>query len=74
MLLEGSDTSSATLQSAVLVLACYPEAQKKAQEEIDRVVGSDRAPEWDDIPNLPYTQAVIQEVKRFYFKIVLHRK
>ena len=61
--MEGSDTSSATLQSAVLVLACHPEVQKKAQEEIDNVIGSDRTPQWDDLPNLPYTQAVIKEVR-----------
>ena len=60
--MEGSDTSSATLQSAILVLACHPDVQRKAQEEIDRVIGSDRVPQWEDLPNLPYTQAVIQEV------------
>lgn len=31
----------------------FPEAQKAAQEEIDRVVGSDRLPEMDDAPNCP---------------------
>ena len=60
--MEGSDTSSATLQSAILVLACHPDVQRKAQGEIDRVIGSDRVPQWEDLPNLPYTQAVIQEV------------
>ncbi|KAF8649401.1 hypothetical protein AX16_005842 [Volvariella volvacea WC 439] len=64
-LLEGSDTSSATLQYIVMCLVAYPEKQKKAQEEVDRVVGSQRAPTWDDIPNLPYVRALIEEVQRF---------
>ncbi|KII83911.1 hypothetical protein PLICRDRAFT_118622 [Plicaturopsis crispa FD-325 SS-3] len=65
VLLEGSDTSSATLQGVVLALVAFPEAQKKCREEIDRVVGSDRAPTHDDFPNLPYTAAFIEEVNRF---------
>lgn len=60
--MEGSDTSSASLQNVVLCLVVFPEAQKKAREEIDRVVGEDRVPTWDDIPNLPYTMALIDEV------------
>jgi hypothetical protein len=33
---------------------------KKIQEEIDRVVGSDRAPTWEDEKNLPYLRASIK--------------
>jgi hypothetical protein len=33
---------------------------KKIQEEIDRVVGSDRAPTWEDEMNLPYLRASIK--------------
>jgi len=64
-LLEGSDTSSATLQGVVLALVSFPECQRKLHEEIDRVVGSDRAPTWEDIPNLPYLLAFIEECNRF---------
>lgn len=41
-----------------------PHAQLKAQEEVDRVVGTDRLPTWDDIPNLPYLNLVLQETYR----------
>ncbi|KAJ7880590.1 hypothetical protein B0H14DRAFT_2259888, partial [Mycena olivaceomarginata] len=45
VLLEtGSDTTSSFLQSLVLALVVYPDAQKKAQQEIDRVVGEYRMP------------------------------
>ena len=63
MLLEGSDTTSATLQNLVLALISFPHVQKKAREEIDRVIGVERAPTFEDLPNLPYTMAVIQEVR-----------
>lgn len=44
----------------------YPEAQAKAQAEIDRVVGHDRLPMMEDRSNLPYVEALIKEVLRFY--------
>lgn len=46
-------------------MIAYPECQRKAQEEIDAVVGSKRLPELEDLPNLPYVQAVIKETHRF---------
>ncbi|KAG6843323.1 hypothetical protein H0H93_001413 [Arthromyces matolae] len=38
---------------------------KKAQAELDRVVGSDRMPEFVDMDNLPYTNALIKETMRW---------
>jgi cytochrome P450 len=56
-LLEGgSDTTSAFLQSVVLMLVAFPEVQRKAQEEVDRVIGSERPPTLEDWANLPYLQ------------------
>jgi len=46
----------------VLAMTAFPEAQKKAQAELDRVVGPHRLPTLDDLPDLPYVQAIIQEV------------
>jgi cytochrome P450 len=51
----GVDTTSSTLQSLVLALVLHPQVQAKAQAEIDRVVGPDRSPRWEDEVNLPYT-------------------
>jgi cytochrome P450 len=48
----------------VLYLMQNPEVQRKAQGEIDRAVGKDRLPTWDDIPNLPYLNLVLQETYR----------
>lgn len=49
------------------MLACiitYPHVQKRAQEEIDRVIGSERAPDFPDWDNLPYVRALVNEVSR----------
>ena len=43
-----------------------PEAQRKAQEEIDRVIGSDRLPNFEDEPRLPYEGALVKEVFRWH--------
>ncbi|KAK1782024.1 cytochrome P450 [Copromyces sp. CBS 386.78] len=66
VLLEaGSDTTSSTLYGFVQAMVLYPEVQRKAQEEIDRVVGSDRLPTMDDEPNLQYIRATIKEALRW---------
>ncbi|EIN04046.1 cytochrome P450 [Punctularia strigosozonata HHB-11173 SS5] len=61
----GSDTSASFMQSFVLLIAAFPDAQKRLHEEMDRVVGSKRVPEYDDFDNLPYLQATIKEVHRY---------
>ncbi len=46
-------------------MASYPEIQRKAQEEVDRVTGGQRLPEFDDRIHMPYTQAIVREVLRW---------
>ncbi|KAJ7580165.1 cytochrome P450 [Mycena floridula] len=53
------------LVGLVLSLVAFPEAQQKAKEEIDRVIGAERLPSLDDFQNLPYLQAIIKETHRF---------
>jgi hypothetical protein len=43
----------------------YPEIQRKAQAEIDTVIGIDRVPTLADQVNLPYVAAVVKEVLRW---------
>ena len=43
-----------------------PEVQAKAQEEIERVVGTDRLPTAEDRENLPYVEAVFLETLRWH--------
>lgn len=42
-----------------------PEAQKRAQQEIDRVVGTGRLPDFGDRDSLPYVECVVQETMRY---------
>lgn len=44
----------------------FPDVQKKAQEEIDRVVGTNRLPTIADRLALPYIEAVVKEVLRWH--------
>ena len=46
-------------------MALYPDVQKKAQAEIDAVVGSNRLPDFHDRPSLPYINAVVKESSRW---------
>ena len=54
------------MQAFFLVMAMYPDVQKKAQTELDRVVGSGRLPDFNDRPNLPYIEAVVKECLRWH--------
>lgn len=46
------------------MMARNPEVQKKAQAEIDAVIGSHRLPTLDDKGSLPYVERLIKEVYR----------
>ena len=54
-------------------MALYPEVQKKAQAEIDAVVGKDRLPDFHDRPSLPYVNAVLKESSRWNLVVPLGR-
>ncbi|KAG8923307.1 hypothetical protein FRC01_012912 [Tulasnella sp. 417] len=60
-----ADTVALTMHNTVLMAMAHPEAQLRAQEEIDRVVGRDRLPTYDDLDRMPYVKAFILEVSRF---------
>ncbi|GAA6017347.1 hypothetical protein JCM10207_005602 [Rhodosporidiobolus poonsookiae] len=61
----GSDTTADGLSTFVLTMTAYPEIQRKAQEELDRVIGRARLPSFADQPDLPYCQAVTRELLRW---------
>lgn len=46
-------------------MASYPEVQKKAQAELDAVVGQHRLPEISDRDSLPYLSALTKECLRW---------
>ncbi|EGN99068.1 hypothetical protein SERLA73DRAFT_54959 [Serpula lacrymans var. lacrymans S7.3] len=62
----GTDTTVCAVYSFFLAMTLYPEVQKKAQAEIDAVVGNNRLPTLADRVSLPYVEALSQEVVRWH--------
>jgi cytochrome P450 len=46
-------------------MAMYPDIQKKAQAEIDAVIGCNRLPDLDDLDYLPFIETVVKETLRW---------
>lgn len=61
----GSDTSSAIILAFIHAMTKWPHILRKAQEEMDAVVGEDRTPVWSDYKNLPYVAATVKEAMRW---------
>ena len=57
--------TASSVQTLFLAMALYPEVQKKAQAEIDAVVGPNRLPDFQDRSSLPYINAVVKESSRW---------
>ncbi|KAM0229934.1 hypothetical protein ACHAPO_009656 [Fusarium lateritium] len=62
----GADTTVSAIACFFLAMSLFPDTQKAAQDEIDRVVGNDRLPTPADRPNLPYIEALVKEVLRWH--------
>jgi len=47
-------------------MALHPRVAKRARAEIDEVIGTDRLPTFEDRESLPYINALVKEVFRWY--------
>ena len=54
------------MQWFFLAMTLYPDVQKKAQKELDVVLGMDRLPDFADRESLPYTEALFMECFRWH--------
>ncbi|PPQ73993.1 hypothetical protein CVT24_012482 [Panaeolus cyanescens] len=61
----GADTTVSTVQTFFLAMAMYPEVARKAQVELDSVVGHGRLPDFSDRSSLPYVNAIVKECLRW---------
>jgi len=61
----GRDTIASIIKTFFLVMTKYPEVQKKAQAEVDRVTGGVRLPEFEDRDQMPYVNALFKESLRW---------
>ncbi len=62
---DGIVQTAATLTAFFLAAVLYPDVMRKAQIELDAVVGPDRVPRVEDRARLPYIEALDQEVLRW---------
>lgn len=60
----GMETIKSSLMWMLVFMLRNPEIKKRVQEELDAVVGHDRLPSLEDMPNLPYTEVTILESLR----------
>ncbi|KAF8314442.1 cytochrome P450 [Clavulina sp. PMI_390] len=63
--IAGAEPIAAMIPYFLYAMVKHPAVFKKLQKEMDAVVGKDRLPTIDDMPNLPYAEAVLQEVMRW---------
>ncbi|MFO1367874.1 MAG: cytochrome P450 [Marinagarivorans sp.] len=61
----GFETTATALTWAIYLLAHNPEQASRFYAEVDRVLEG-RTPQWEDLPNLPFTANMINEVLRLY--------
>lgn len=52
------------LLTFLLAMVLYPDAMRKGQEELDRVLGKHTLPTFEDRPKLPYIEAIYYECLR----------
>jgi cytochrome P450 len=65
LLLAGHETTANALAWSLHLLGAHPPAQRRLRAELEEVLGA-RAPGAADLPDLPYTRAVLRESMRLY--------
>ncbi|KAF8909745.1 cytochrome P450 [Gymnopilus junonius] len=63
--LAGPEALAQTLLYFILAMILYPNVMRKAQAELDDVVGRGRIPTFEDQKKLPYIEAVVRETLRW---------
>ncbi|KAK7457799.1 hypothetical protein VKT23_010139 [Stygiomarasmius scandens] len=61
----GVDTTSSAIEIFLMTMLLFPAVMRRAQQELDDVVGHDRLPNFQGMGKLPYIEALIKEVTRW---------
>ena len=61
----GADTAVSAISTFFLAMTLYPDVMRKAQKELDSVIGDGRLPSLTDRAQLPYIDAICKEVLRW---------
>ena len=64
LFMAGMETTNTEMEWVLLMLVRYPDIQTRAAAEVEYVIGHDRSPAIEDMPKLPYLEAVLEETLR----------
>jgi cytochrome P450 len=64
MMNAGTDTTTAALTNSIYLLYKHPEVLAKLREELDAATGTAEVPSYEELTNLPYLRACIEESLR----------
>ncbi|EJD40226.1 cytochrome P450 monooxygenase pc-2 [Auricularia subglabra TFB-10046 SS5] len=64
IMVAGRDTTSVTLTFAIYFMALHPDVLRRAREEVLAKVGTTRTPSYDDLRDMKFLRAVINETLR----------
>lgn len=65
LFVAGTETTASALTSALHLLDRHPEVERRMEAEVDQVLAG-RAPTFEDLPRLEYTERVFTEALRLY--------
>jgi len=60
-----AETTTSSMKWWMLAMVAFPETQRRAQAELDAVVGRSRIPSFSDLHGLPYLRAMVKEILRW---------
>lgn len=66
ILIAGRDTTACTLSWVIYELGRHPEVVAKLRVELLDTVGPTRTPTYEDLKNMPYMKAILNEALRLY--------
>ncbi|KAL4246690.1 cytochrome P450 family protein [Abortiporus biennis] len=67
----GTETTASTINALILALVRHPRVFQKLKDEVDRVVGNDRLPDFTDRPHMPYHEAALTELFRYHSAVTM---
>ena len=53
------------MENVILAMSLHPQVMRRAQAELDEVIGRQRLPMLADRPRLPYLEAILKEALRW---------
>ncbi|CEL62811.1 Cytochrome P450 52E2 OS=Candida apicola GN=CYP52E2 PE=3 SV=1 [Rhizoctonia solani AG-1 IB] len=74
LLLAARDTTASLLTFSVYLLAMHPEVMERARAEVLDTVGESAAPNYDQIKQMRYQRAIINEVLRLFPSVPLNER